>query len=215
VIGSALLALAAFTAPAGAHPVGGGPYGSTTTTAGRSGSEVSCQLKTRAAAPGERASVQVRSVDRGASVEVRFDGSTVAEAEATQAGSSPRVNVDIDFVVPASARPGRHLVTASGADFSVACRTGDGDDFVVADSEAEPRAEVAGNTVERSGGSEAAAGSESPAGALPMTGAYIAVLFIIGLLLVLVGSVIVKTSPRRLPDGPGQQRRRRRTPSGG
>ena len=184
-VGVLLGALMLLSGLAGVEVAGDGPYGSTTTTVDQNGAGPSCQLKTKTAPPGGQATVQVRSVPRGAEVEVRFDGRTVAEATATPAGSSPRVNVVIDFVVPASASAGEHFVTAVGAGFSVACQTGDGEELTVAGGE------VLSSSVERSGGSE---------GSLPKTGVYIALLLVIGLVLLFMGRLLQLASRRRVRD---------------
>src|SRR5688500_12194005 len=92
-VGVALGATLLAAAPSSAQD---DPYGSTTTTR-PTGQEASCQLRTRAAAVGERATVRVRAVPRGATVRVLFDGQQVAQGDATGSGSSPRASVDISF----------------------------------------------------------------------------------------------------------------------
>ena len=97
-----------------AQATGDGPYGGTTTTTDR-GPQPSCQLQAESAPPGGTVDRAAQGRARGSRVEIRFDGEVVAEATATGPGASPRVNIDISFVVPADAAPGDHQVTAVGS----------------------------------------------------------------------------------------------------
>jgi hypothetical protein len=176
------IALAIALALVGAAPAAAqdGPYGSTSTTRGP-GTQPSCQLRTRAAAPGETVTVHLRAISRGDQVEVRLDGEVVAQATAPSSGSAPRVNFNIDFVVPSDTEPGQHAVTAVGAGFTASCRTANGDDLQVAGSE------VLSSGVERGGGG----------GSLPRTGMYIALLVALALVLLVVGRAVLTESRRR------------------
>jgi hypothetical protein len=188
-----LLVSLAFVASLTAAPAGAqddDPYGNTTTTA-PPGQTPSCQLRTDAGPVGSRASVTVKSVTRGATVRLLFDGRQVATAEATGPGSSPRTNVDIDFTVPES-QPGMHEVTAVGADFTASCRTSHGDGFeVVADGE------VLGNQVTRDNGG----------GSLPKTGVYLGILLAIAVGLLLLGRALLTGSKRRAGASAGSRPR--------
>lgn len=164
------------------RPTTTAPYGSSSTTSTPPGQTPSCLLRTEAGAVGTRASVTVRSVARGSTIRLLFDGRQVAEAEATGPGRSKRTNVDIDFTVPES-RPGMHRVTAVGADFTAACQTSRGEDFEVVADGAVLGAQV---TQDQSGGS------------LPRTGIYLAILLAaaaVGLLL--LGRALLTGSKRR------------------
>jgi hypothetical protein len=171
------LGLALSQGQAGAHVSGGGPYGSTTTTIGATGVvQPSCELLIASAAPGDNGSVRVGSAPRGSSIEIRFDGGVVAQAEATGPGSSPGVDVDVDFVVPTTASPGTHHVTAVGADFSVTCETSSGEEFAVLSA-----------TLTNDGGS----------GSLPKTGITVALLLVVAVALVIVGRAVLEASRHR------------------
>lgn len=163
-------------APSGAQD--GGPYGSTTTTEGGGGTP-SCQLRTKAAAPGETVTVHLKAIARGDEVEIRLDGEPLAQATATKSGSSPRVSFDVDFVVPTDTQPGTHSVAAVGADFNASCQTGSGEDL-----------EVAAGAV-RSGEKERGGGS------LARTGMYLALLVAVALGLLVVGRAVLAESRRR------------------
>jgi hypothetical protein len=167
-----------------------GPYGSTSTTAGP-GTEASCQLRTRAAAPGETVSVRLKAIPRGERVEIRLDGETVAEATATSSGSSPRVNLDVDFVVPADTEPGEHIVTAVSAGFNASCQTANGDNLEVAS------------------GAVLSGGEERGGGSLARTGMYAAILVVTALGLLLVGRAVLTESRRRARSASIDQPRRR------
>lgn len=149
------------------------PYGSTTTTR-PPGGEPSCHLRTRSGVVGSRATVTVRAVPRGTTVRVLFDGQQVAEGQATGPGSSPRMNIDIDFTVP-EAEPGAHEVTAVGVDFSVSCRTGTGARF-----------EVLASGESRGGG-----------GSLARTGVYVGLLVAVAGALLVAGRALLVESKRR------------------
>ena len=185
----ALALSASFTSPAGAQD--DDPYGNTTTTSAPPGQTPSCLLRTEAGAVGSRASVTVRSVARGSTVRLLFDGRQVASAEATGPGNSARTNVDIDFTVP-EAQPGMHEVTAVGADFTASCRTSHGDGFeVVADGE------VLGATVTRDQGGSS----------LPKTGVYLGILLATAVGLLLLGRALLAGSKRRAGASPGSRGR--------
>jgi hypothetical protein len=165
------------------------PYGNTTTTTEHPGGKRTCQLRTESGEVGSRATVTVKGVTRGSTIRVLFDGQPVAEAEATAPGSSPQVNVDIDFTVP-PAEPGMHEVTAVGADFSASCRTSHGDGFDVV-------GEVLGAEVTRDGGGSS----------LPRTGLYLGALVAVAVGLLLVGRVLVTRSKRRAAASAGARAR--------
>ena len=175
-----VLLLAAFQGTA----LAGDPYGSTTTTAGPPGQTPSCVLRTRSAAPGETATVRVHSVERGITIELRFDGDTVVEATADGPGESAHVNIDIDFMVPTSAEPGQHFVTAVSADVTLSCQTPNGEEFEVSEVQ----------------GASATADDRSSERLL--------LLLVIGLIFVLVARVVLAASRRRVPDVHGGTRRR-------
>ncbi len=172
----ALIALTVAAAPVAAQD--GGPYGSTSTTAGP-GTQPSCQLRDRVAAPGESVTVHLRAIPRGEQVEIRLDGEVVAEATADSSGSSPRVNMDVDFVVPADTEPGEHAVSAVGAAFTASCTTANGDDLEVAS------------------GAVLSGGEERGGGSLARTGMYLAVLVAIAAGLLIVGRAVLLESRRR------------------
>lgn len=170
----------------GAAPVSaqdGGPYGSTSTTGGP-GTRPSCQLRTRAAAPGETVTVHLKAIPRGEQVEIRLDGEVVAKATATSSGSSPRVNFHVDFVVPSDTEPGEHVVTAVGADFTEPCRTANGDNLQVADTEV------------LSGGQSRNRG-DGGGGSLARTGLYAGLLIAVAMGLLVVGRAVLAESRRR------------------
>jgi hypothetical protein len=174
-LGLVVALLAILAIPDAAH-AGDGPYGSTTTTADH-GPPPSCRLRESTVAAGDTATARVKAAPRDSQVEIRFDGEVVAKATATGPGSSPRVNVDIDFVVPADAEPGRHDVTAVGADFSASCgaldtRTG----------------EVLSETVTNDRGGS---------GSLPKTGITVALLLVVAVALVIVGRAVLEASRQR------------------
>ena len=190
VVLAVVLGLALSQSPATAQDGGDGPYGSTTTTAGQ-GPNPSCRLSQSTASPGGTATARVHAAPRGSSVEIRFDGATVAEQTATGPGSSPQVNVDIRFTVPSDAEEGSHTVTAVGAEFTASCGT------------LETSGEVLSANEERGNG-----------GSLPKTGVYIALLLVVGFVLVLIGRVLLAASRRTASDGHGSYPSRPRTPSG-
>lgn len=156
------------------------PYGgTTTTTATDPGPRPSCTLRTSAAAPGSTATVRVEAAPRGTTIEVRFDGASVASETATGPGSSPRVDVDIDFTVPSDASPGEHTVIAVGADFSAACGTANS------------------GGVEVLGAEQSQGGGDGGGSALPHTGVYVAVLVAVGLALLVAGRALLEAGRRR------------------
>jgi hypothetical protein len=188
LIGALLLVAVLFPHAALAQDGGDNPYGSTTTTVDR-GPDPSCRLRDRDLSPGETATAQVKAVARDTHVEIRFDGEVVAEAEATGPGSSPQVNIDIDFVVPADAGPGEHHVTAVAPSFTLTCGSSGGREGA-----------VMGASLER----------ENQGGSLPRTGVYIALLVVTALALLLGGRAILTASRRRAAAERRSQARRQR-----
>ncbi|MFL6206859.1 MAG: hypothetical protein ACJ739_16075 [Acidimicrobiales bacterium] len=181
-----MLAVLALPTLAHAAPAGDGPYGSTTTTADH-GPQPSCRLRETTVAAGGTATARLKAVPRNSQVEIRFDGEVVAEDTATGPGSSPRVNTDIDFVVPADAEPGDHDVTAVGAEFTAPCGT-----------LTTPDGEVLGETITNDG---------NGSGSLPKTGVYVALLLVIGVALVIVGRAVVEASRQRARAAQAHHRR--------
>lgn len=185
---AALFALAAgaavlLLATAGPAQAQEDPYGSTTTTTVDRGPQPSCRLREDVVAAGETATARLKAVPRGSRVEIRFDGRVVAEAVATGPGQSPRVNMDVDFVVPADAEPGDHEVSAVGANFTTSCGTLDTRTTEVLAAEA---------TNDANG-----TGSGSRSGSLPRTGTYVALLLVIGVALVIVGRAVRDVARQR------------------
>lgn len=177
-LGGALFAALVFTlfAP-GAGAQEDDPYGGTTTTTTRPGEAPSCMLKTKSAPPGGVATVTVRGVPRNSTVRLLFDGTQVAEADATGPGNSPTVHVDMSFTVPLDATEGPHDVVAVGVNFSVTCKTGNGEGFQVLAAE-----------FSRGGGG---------GGSLPKTGIYVLVFLALAVALLLLGRVLVEEARRR------------------
>jgi hypothetical protein len=180
-VAAALLAVVALPAlaqtSAHAAPTGDDPYGSTTTTADH-GPKPSCRLRETTVAPGDTDTARLKAVPRGSEVEIRFDGRVVAKETASGPGKSPRVNVNIDFVVPSDATSGDHDVTAVSSEFTAPCGT-----VTI------PDGEVLGETVTNDG----TGGSWS----LPKTGVYVALLLVLGVALVIVGRAVLEASRQR------------------
>jgi len=178
---AALLAIVALPllaqTSAQAAPTGDDPYGSTTTTADH-GPQPSCRLRETTVAPGDTDTARLKAVPRDSEVEIRFDGRVVAKDTASGAGSSPRVNADIDFVVPSDATSGDHDVTAVSSEFTAPCGTA-----------TVPDGEVLGETVTNDG--------TGGSGSLPKTGVYVALLLVIGVALLIVGRAVLEASRQR------------------
>ncbi len=186
VVAAVLLAVGVLASPARAQDGGNTPYGGTSTTID-DGPEASCRLRARVLSPGETATAQVKAVARGTHVEIRFDGEVVAEEDASGPGSSPRLNMEIDFVVPADAGPGEHTVTAVAPSFTLSCQAPGGGDL-----------EVRGASVERG----------DAGGSLPKTGVYIALLVVVALALLVAGRAFVEASRQRARAERREPRRR-------
>lgn len=184
------LALVGAVGPVGAQD----PYGGTTTTTTTADPELvaACALGLTAGAPGATASVRVTNVPFGATVRVLLDGSEVGRGTAPVQGQSvgapvafggqalvaqaTTTTLDISFTVPDLA-PGRYLVSAVGADFTLRC-TSDTDDLF----------EVLGSSRGREG---------VASGSLPRTGVYVALLLVIAVVLIVAGRTLLHRSRRR------------------
>lgn len=173
IVAACCLILVGVAGPAGAQD----PYGGTTTTTGTTPPELrpACALSVTAGAPGTSVSAQVTNVPSGGTVRILLGGTEVGRgtAQATTA-----TTLAIAFVVPDLA-PGRYLVTAVGADFTLRC----GPD--------------ADGMFEVLAGSQGRADGGSGSGSLPRTGIYVGLLLALALALFLAGRALLEASRRR------------------
>jgi hypothetical protein len=191
VLALALAAVVLVAGPAAAQD----PYGGTTTTTDPgSVLDPTCTLGLTAGAPGAAGSVRVANVPFGTTVRILLGGVEVGRGTAPVQGQSAAAPValggqvlaagaatttlDIDFVVP-DLSPGRYLVTAVGADFTLTC--GPDPDGLF---------EVLGAT-------QSTDDDGTQSGSLPRTGIYALLLVVVAVALVLAGRAVLAASRRR------------------
>lgn len=192
VFAACCLALVGAVGPAAAQD----PYGGTTTTTTTAPPELepACALSLTAGAPGAAASVRVTNVPFGATVRILLGGSEVARGTAPLQGQSADAPVafggqvlaaqattttlDIAFTVP-DLTPGRYLVTAVGADFTLRCGPDPDGLFDVL------------------GSAQGQGGGDVGGGSLPRTGIYVGLLLAVALALFLIGRALLSASRRR------------------